>query len=504
MPNDKAYDLLIIGGGINGSGIACDAAGRGLSVALCEQGDLAGQTSSASSKMIHGGLRYLEHGEFRLVREALQEREVLMRNAPHLVAPLRLILPHTPDQRPAWMIHVGLLLYDHLGNRETLSSSKCFRLANHPARKVFKPAFKSAFAYSDCRVDDSRLVIANALTARKNGAEILTRHRLERAQSRNGQWLVSLRRAESGDRVEISARALVNTAGTAVEAVLNATTTPRKRNRVRLVKGSHIVVPRFFEGAEGFLLQNPDGRVIFVIPFEQHYSIIGTTDVPIKTPEDGWAINPAETRYLCEAVNRYFQSQLIPDDVVWSFSGVRSLFDDGESDPSAVTRDYVLELDAPANAPPVLSVFGGKITTYRRLAEAAMDRLGAYFPGLGRAWTAGQPLAGGDLTAPNLEALSNKLKFDYPKLPRHLLQALARRHGGWTTRVLDRAHTTEDLGPDFGGGLTGREVDYLMREEWAKTPEDILWRRTKSGLHIDAAGRQRLEKYMATRTAVTA
>ncbi len=500
MPNDRVYDLFVIGGGINGLGIACDAAGRGLSVALCEQGDLAEQTSSASSKMIHGGLRYLENWEFRLVQEALQEREVLMQNAPHLIDPLRLILPHAPGHRPAWMIRAGLFLYDYLATRQTLPSSERFCLANHPAGKVLNPAFKSAFAYSDCRVDDSRLVIANALTARGNGANILTRHRMERAESQNGRWHITLHRMENGDRVKLAARALVNAAGTAVETVLNAATTPRNQNRVRMVKGSHIVVPRIFEGPEAFLLQNPDGRVIFVIPFERHFSMIGTTDIPVETPENGWAISAAETNYLCESVNRYFQSQLSPDDVTWSFSGVRPLFDDGENDPSAVTRDYVLELEAPPSTPPALSVFGGKITTYRRLAEAAMDKLRPHFPGLGSAWTAYQPLAGGDLIAPNKEALSNLLKVTYPKIPNYLLQGLARRHGGYTLRVLDNARTIEDLGPDFGGGLTGREVDYLMTKEWAETPDDILWRRTKAGLHMDAAGRQKLEEYMATRT----
>ena len=500
MPHDRVYDLVVIGGGINGSGIACDAAGRGLSVALCEQGDLAGQTSSASSKMIHGGLRYLENMEFRLVQEALQEREVLMRNAPHLIDPLRLIMPHAPDHRPAWMIRAGLFLYDYLGTRQTLPRSERFCLANHPAGKVLNPVFKSAFAYSDCRVDDSRLVIANALTARGNGADILTRHRMERAESRNGRWHITLRRMENGDRVKLTARALVNAAGTAIETVLNAATIPRNKTRVRMVKGSHIVVPRVFEGSEAFLLQNPDGRVIFVIPFERHFSMIGTTDIPVETPENGWAISAAETSYLCKSVNRYFQSQISPDDVTWSFSGVRSLFDDGEDDPSAVTRDYVLELEASPNTPPVLSVFGGKITTYRRLAEAAMDKLRPHFPGLGCAWTAYQPLAGGDFIAADKKALSNTLKVAYPKIPDYLLQALACRHGGWAARVLDNARKIEDLGPNFGGGLTGREVDYLMTEEWAETPEDILWRRTKAGLHMDAAGRQRLEDYMATRT----
>ena len=489
--------VVVIGGGINGSGIACDAAGRGLSVALCEQGDLAGQTSSASSKMIHGGLRYLENMEFRLVQEALQEREVLMRNAPHLIDPLRLILPHAPGHRPAWMIRAGLFLYDYLGTRQKLPRSERFCLANHPAGQVLNPTFKSAFAYSDCRVDDSRLVIANALTARGNGANILTRHRMERAESQNGRWHITLRRMENGDRVKLTARALVNAAGTAVETILNAATTPRNKTRVRMVKGSHIVVPRIFTGPEAFLLQNPDSRVIFVIPFERHFSMIGTTDIPVETPENGWAINAAETIYLCESVNRYFQSQISPNDVTWSFSGVRSLFDDGEDDPSAVTRDYVLELEASPNTPPVLSVFGGKLTTYRRLAEAAVDRLRPHFPGLGGAWTAYQPLAGGEA---DKEALSNTLKVAYPKIPDYLLQALVCRHGGCAARVLDNAREIEDLGPDFGGGLTGREVDYLMTEEWAETPDDILWRRTKAGLYMDAAGRQRLEEYMTTRT----
>jgi len=489
----RIFDILVIGGGINGAGIACDAAGRGLSVLLCEQDDLGGRTSSASSKMIHGGLRYLEQYEFRLVRESLAEREVLRAKAPHLIAPLRLILPHAHTTRPAWLIRAGLFIYDHLSRRQTLPGCEKIDLQRHPAGRVLVPSLRTAFAYSDCRVDDSRLVIANALAARDKGASILTRHRVVRAERKISQWQVTLRNEQTAETLNVSAKALVNAAGAHVESVLGTTGQALQRNRVRLVKGSHIVVPRLFDGPEAFLLQNPDGRVIFVIPFERDFSLIGTTDVAVDSPEDGSTINPDETAYLCQSVNRYFQRQLAPSDVIWSYAGVRPLFDDGKADASSVTRDYVLELDAPGADAPLLSVFGGKITTFRRLAEAACRDLAPFLPDMGKAWTAKQPLPGGDVDPAILIA---ELTRQRPGVAPGIVHGLVTRHGSRAAKILGEARTTADLGQLFGGGLTAREVDYLRAEEWAMTADDILWRRTKAGLHITGEARRSLETYL--------
>ncbi len=501
MALTRIFDAIVIGGGINGAGIACDAAGRGLSVLLCEQGDLGARTSSASSKMIHGGLRYLEHYEFRLVRESLAEREVLLAKAPHLIEPLRLILPHAHTQRPAWLIRLGLFLYDSLSRRQSLPGCEKFALAEHPAGKVLDPGIRTAFAYSDCRVDDARLVVANALSARDNGAQILTRHRVIHAERKNNRWQVTVRNIETGETVDVAARAVINAAGAQVEEVLGKTEMAPKRSRIRLVKGSHIVVPRLYDGPEAFLLQNPDGRVIFVIPFEDRFSLIGTTDVAVKNADEGGSISDAETAYLCQSVSRYFRQPLNPADVAWSFAGVRPLFDDGNSDPSAVTRDYVLELDAPGTGAPLLSVFGGKITTYRRLAEAALAELAPHFPEMGGPWTATSVLAGGG-TDPR--TLFDELSRDHPKIDPDIILGLVRRHGTGARLILGEALTTKDLGQTFGAGLTAREVDYLVGEEWARTADDILWRRTKAGLHLTPDKVKALEDHIAARARTAA
>ena len=492
------FDVLIVGGGINGAGIAADAAGRGLHVLLCEKDDLGASTSSASSKMIHGGLRYLEHYEFRLVREALSEREVLHKKAPHLIRPLRLLLPHTNMARPAWMVRLGLFIYDHLSSRQTLPGCESIRLGAHPAGRILAEDITKAFAYSDCRVDDSRLVIANAMAANNLGADICPRHKVLHAERRINRWHVTIRNVETGEIINAVSRTLINAVGPEVETFLHRAMRKPAQTRVRLVKGSHIVVPAVYGGPEAFLFQHTDGRVIFVIPFEGRYSLIGTTDVPVDSPRDAVAISPDETAYLCDAVNRYLRKSISADDVVWSFAGVRPLFDDGSDTPSSVTRDYTLELDAPETGAPLLSVFGGKITTYRCLAESVMARIAPFFPGFGPAWTEASPLPGGDIGAGTFDAFRDGLHTSYPGIDPQIIDALADRHGGNTEAVLGDARVSEDLGEHFGDGLTAHEIDHMLAHEWARTAEDILWRRTKAGLHLDQEARHALQSHLDT------
>jgi glycerol-3-phosphate dehydrogenase len=492
-------DLLVVGGGINGVGIARDAAGRGLSVVLCEKNDLASATSSASTKLIHGGLRYLEHYEFRLVRESLTEREVLLGLAPHIVWPLRFIMPHAPELRPAWMIRAGLFLYDHLGGRKTLPASRSVDFAQDVAGRPFKPEFRRGFSYADCWVDDARLVTLNAVDARDRGVEVLTRTALTGAVREGRVWRATLQ--SNGATREQRARAVVNAAGPWVAGVLGEQLKVKPRGRVKLVRGSHIVVPQLFEGKQAYILQNADRRIVFAIPYEQRFTLIGTTDVEITSRPEDSAIGKEEIEYLCTAVSRYFFRPVSPTDVVWTYSGVRPLYDDGETDPSAVTRDYVFELDgAPGdNQPaPVLSVFGGKITTYRRLAEEAMDMLRPFFPRLGAAWTATASLPGGDIAiGSGFDRLVDDLAGHYAGLDRNWLARLARRHGTRASKVLGDARVVADLGHDFGGGLYAREIDWFRREEWARTAEDILWRRTKLGLHAPKDAAAALTAYLA-------
>ena len=496
----REYDLLVVGGGINGAGIACDAAGRGLSVLLCEQGDLAGETSSASSKMIHGGLRYLEHFEFRLVREALAEREVLQARAPHLIKPLRVLLPHTSDARPAWMIRLGLFLYDHLSTRQTLPGCETIRLDEHPAGGILDPSIGKAFAYSDCWVDDARLVIGNAMAASDAGATILTRHRVEHCEARAKSWRASVRDVETSDTVGVAAKVLINAAGPRVEEFRRHVGRQGNGHHVRMVKGSHIVVPSVHDGPEALLLQNSDdGRVIFVLPFENRYSLIGTTDVGVASATDGRAITDEETAYLCTAVNRYLRRKISADDVVWSFAGVRPLLDDGHADPAAVTRDYSLELDTTSSGAVMLSVFGGKITTYRRLAEAALAKLAGHLPAMGPAWTATAALPGGDMAVGAGPDLAADLAAERPGIDQEMIAGLIARHGTLCAEVLGDAQATADLGEVFGGGLTAREIEYMVAREWAQTAEDIIWRRTKAGLAMDEKARRAVETYLDQR-----
>ena len=471
------FDMLVVGGGINGCGIARDAAGRGLSVLLAEQGDLGGATSSASTKLIHGGLRYLETYQFRLVWEALHERAVLLKMAPHLVAPMRFILPHEPHLRPRWMLRLGLLAYDLLAwepkGRRTLPRSRAIDLAADPAGADLQPHLRHGYAYADARVDDARLVILNAVSAREKGARILTRTRLLSARRMNGVWHADLETA-SGHRA-VQARTLVLAAGPWLADVQQRVAGIRPEGKLRLVRGSHIVVRRRVGDGSAYIFQTQDGRVVFAIPYQQDFTLIGTTDEPVARPDDA-AISEAETSYLCAAVSRYLRAPVTPQDVVWTYAGIRSLYDDGRKDAKAVTRDYVLELDE-MNGAPCLSVYGGKITTYRRLAEAALHRLRRHLPQMGRPWTSHEVLPGGDTG--DFAAFVESLAGTYPQLDRLWLAASARRHGTRLHRVLEHGP-----GRHFGGGLYEAEAEWFRREEWARTADDILWRRTKCGLHM--------------------
>lgn len=481
------YDLLVVGGGINGCGIAADAAGRGLSVVLAEATDLAGATSSASSKLIHGGLRYLEHYEFRLVREALGEREVLMRKAPHMIWPLRFVLPHMRGLRPKWMLRSGLFLYDHLHGRARIPGSTSVNLSSDPAGRPLKPEFTSGFDYWDCWVDDARLVLLNAIAAREKGAVILTRTNATDVRASDGIWHATLRSADGGTR-GIRARALVNAAGPWV-ADVDRTSGPgiagHNDARVRLVKGSHLVVPRIPGADSAYILQHPDNRVVFVLPFEERFTIIGTTDVPYVGDPRGVACTPEEDVYLRDLVARFFKVPVAASDVIWRYSGVRPLYDDAAADPSAVTRDYVLKLATAAGGAPRLSVYGGKITTYRCLAEDALSKLLPEIGGIRPAgrWTASAPLPGGDIPDGDFDAFLNELVSRYSTFEPLYLRRLARRHGTRIDAVMGDAKNPAGMGEDFGDGLYEREIAYMKAHEWARTPDDVLFRRTKLGVH---------------------
>ncbi|MDF8333815.1 glycerol-3-phosphate dehydrogenase [Novosphingobium cyanobacteriorum] len=475
------FDLLIVGGGINGAGIARDAAGRGLSVMLVEQEDLASHTSSASTKLIHGGLRYLEYGEFRLVRESLIERERLLGMAPHIIWPLRFVLPQLNSPRPAWMVRLGLFLYDHIGGRKILPATQTVNLHSSAFGAGLKRDARKAFVYSDCWVEDSRLVVLNAMDAAARGATVATRTRLVSARREGAAWQAELEDAQG--RRTVRARCLVNAAGPWVEDVLQRTAGARQDRGVRLVKGSHIVVPRLYPGDHAFLLQNADKRVVFAIPYERDFTLVGTTDEPWTGAPGKAEISPHETEYLCATICAYFQQQITPADVVWSYAGIRPLYDDHAASASAITRDYVLDIDTADGVAPMLSVFGGKITTFRKLAEHALEKLAPFFPLASGAWTGGAALPGGDIPGGDFAAFTRRLQSDYPALPKSLLHRLARAYGSRTTDLLGRAGTVHDLGENFGGDLFAAEVDYLVAHEMARSAEDVLWRRSKLGLH---------------------
>ena len=483
-------DLLVVGGGVNGAGIARDAAGRGWRVLLVEAADLAGATSSRSSKLIHGGLRYLEQYAFRLVRESLQERETLLASAPHLVTPLRFVLPHHEGLRSAWMLRAGLFLYDHIGGRRSLPGTRTVRLRDDPAGAPLRPAFRRGFEYSDCWVDDARLVALLAVDARERGAEVRTRTRLVSARRDGAAWTAELAAADGGRRT-VRARALVNAAGPWVDAVLTSTgRNAPGTHQVRLVKGSHIVLPRLYEGPQCYTLQGGDGRVVFTIPYEGDYTLVGTTDVPYEGDPAAVAPTDEEAAYLCALLGDYFARPVDPASAAWSYAGVRPLADSGQANASAVTRDYVFDLEAPEGGAPSLSVFGGKLTTFRKLAEHALRDLGRALGDERPAWTATAAIPGGDLGPEGFDGLLARLAAERPWLPQAQRLRLGRAYGSRADRVLDGARGAADLGRDFGAGLTEAELDHLRREEWAVTAEDVLWRRSKLGLHMTAAERE--------------
>lgn len=514
-------DLFIIGGGINGCGIARDAAGRGLTVTLAEMGDLAQATSSASTKLFHGGLRYLEYFEFRLVREALIERETLLRAMPHISWPLRFILPYHPDmrfevgtpsarllgalmpwmkgRRPAWLIRLGLFLYDSMGGRQLLPGTRALDLANTPEGAPLKPTFRRAFEYSDCWIEDSRLVVLNARDAEARGARIMTRTKVVAAFRRDGIWQIETEDVLTGRRSEYKARLLVNAAGPWVGDVLQTKLRSSTRDSVRLVRGSHIVTRRLFDHDKCYFLQGEDGRIIFAIPYERDFTLIGTTDYDHAEPDVRPVCTPEEQDYLCAFASRYFRQPVTRADIVWTYSGVRPLYDDGASSATAATRDYTLKLDDTGGVP-LLNVFGGKITTYRRLAESALDRMRPYFPGMPGPWTAGEPLPGGDFPADGVAALIARLRGRFPFLEEAFAHRLVRAYGTDAFDILGDARSTGDLGTNFGADLYEREVAWLVEREYARTAEDILWRRSKLGLRLPPEAVAALEAWLEHRT----
>ncbi|MCL4161920.1 UNVERIFIED_CONTAM: hypothetical protein GTU68_052262, partial [Idotea baltica] len=471
--------------GINGVGIARDAAGRGLSVLLVEKDDLGQGTSSRSGKLVHGGLRYLEYYEFRLVREALIEREVLLNIAPHIIWPMRFVLPHSAEQRPAWLIRAGLFLYDHLGGRKRLPGTRALKLSQCLEGEAIKSQYKKAFEYSDCWVDDARLVVLNAIDAAEKGAVIKSRTTFKHAKRVDDTWQVQIATGGSDTSTYISAKCLVNAAGPWVNGVINDVADINTKRRVRLVKGSHIVVKKFWTGNQAYLIQNIDKRVIFINPYEKDMALIGTTDVPYEGDPGLVQIDDAEIEYLLAAVNLYFKNKLNRDDISQSFSGVRALYDDNSENPSAVTRDYLFDIDVgPNGTAAFLSIFGGKITTFRKLAEHSLDKLNGIFPNMGRQWTANSALPGGDIAEADFNAFIENLCQDYPELPSGLIEHYSRLYGSRTNSLLGTVNSTAELGVKFSECFYEIEARYLIEKEWAQTPEDILTRRTKHYLHM--------------------
>lgn len=490
------YDLAIIGGGINGCGIARDAAGRGLSVFLCEKDDLASGTSSTSTKLIHGGLRYLEYYEFRLVREALHEREVLLNAAPHIIWPLRFILPHHKGLRPAWLIRLGLFLYDHIGGRKILPGTTSVNLLTDVAGKVLKKNFSTGFEYSDCWVMDSRLVVLNAMAAAAEGAEIRTRSPLLQATRTGKSWQLNLLDKASNEEFQIKAKVLVNASGPWLDELLNHISHTETKEHIRMVKGSHIIVGRLFDHERAYIFQNADGRIIFAIPYENQFTLIGTTDQDFQGNPNEVSISPEETDYLCKAASEYFLKEIGKEDVISSFSGIRPLFDDGKSEAKAATRDYVLKLDTGRDEAPLLSIYGGKITTYRKLAESVLTKLSSFLPGMGDKWTEKNVLPGGDFSPNDFDLEVGKLLNRCPALTKELATRLFRTYGSAAYEMTSKLKDNSDMGISFGYQLYGFEVDYLIAHEWAKCSEDVLWRRTKLGLFLSGTEPQTLDAYI--------
>ena len=495
----QVYDLAIIGGGVNGCGIARDAAGRGNSVFLCEMNDLASGTSSWSTKLVHGGLRYLEYYEFRLVREALIEREILWQIAPHIIRPLRFVLPHHAGLRPAWLLRLGLFLYDHIGGRKLLPPTRSVDLAHDEVGKPLIPGrYRKGFEYSDCFVDDARLVVLTARDAVERGADVRTRTRAVETRQADGLWHVTVEDTLTGERSTITARVLVNAGGPWVEQVLTLGAGINTKARVRLVQGSHIVVPKLYDHDRAYIFQNSDGRIVFAIPYQDDFTLIGTTDRDYEGDPAKVAATPEEIAYLCASVSEYLAKPVKPEDVVWTYAGVRPLYDDGASEAKAATREYAFELDTPGGAP-LLSIYGGKITTYRRLAEEALEKLSPYLKGAraGEGWTAKAPLPGGDMDVSAVAALTAELLRDYPFLTPVHATRLAHAYGTRAAKTLGAAKSMADLGRNFGATLTESEVRYLMANEWACTADDIVWRRSKLGLRLSAAEIAALDEWLA-------
>ncbi|EAU41026.1 FAD-dependent glycerol-3-phosphate dehydrogenase:FAD dependent oxidoreductase [Fulvimarina pelagi HTCC2506] len=483
MSEDNLIDVLVIGGGINGAGIARDLAGRGLSVILCEKDDLAEGTSSRSGKLVHGGLRYLEYYEFRLVREALIEREVLLNAASHIIWPMRFVLPHSPEDRPAWLVRLGLFLYDHLGGRKRLPGTRMLDLKRDPEGAPILDKYTKGFEYSDCWVDDARLVVLNAVGAAEMGAEILPRTACTSARRDGETWTAELKSETTGATRKVRARCIVNAAGPWVNDIVGRVAGRNSRRNVRLVKGSHIIVRKFWEGPQAYLVQNHDKRVIFINPYEGDKALIGTTDIAFDGRAEDATADESEIEYLMAAVNRYFKEKLRREDILETFSGVRPLFDDGQGNPSAVTRDYSFDLDEDGGAP-MLNVYGGKITTFRELAEHAAGKIAKFFPKIGKDWTADTPMPGGEIENADFIAFVEKMRARFPGFPRDLLIHYGRLYGARMEKFIGGAKTPDDLGRHFGALLYEAEVRYLVKHEWAMRPEDVLWRRTKQRLHL--------------------
>lgn len=488
-------DLLVVGGGVNGVGIARDAAGRGLSVFLCEMDDLAQHTSSASTKLIHGGLRYLENYDFRLVRHALREREVLLKAAPHIIWPLRFVLPYHGALRPEWLIRVGLFFYDHLGGRKLLPPSRRIDLGSHPAGRALKTKFTRGFEYSDCWVQDARLVVLNAMDAQARGARIRTRTRCVRLRRHGDHWIVNLKDQGTGESYKVRARALINAAGPWVNQILQMDSARHSENRTRLIKGSHIVVPKLFDHEYPYIFQHQDGRVIFAIPFEKEFTLLGTTDCEVHETPESIHIDQEELSYICRAAEEYLEMAITPEDVVWSYSGVRPLYNDAAASAAKVTRDYMLDLDT--DGAPMLSVFGGKITTYRDLAQQAMGLLAGTMAGISSEnWTARAQLPGGDIENADFEKFLAECRKNFPWLPGDIVYDYARNYGTRIAMILAGCGDMQSLGRHFGGPLYEREVDYLMEHEFARTAQDVLWRRSKKGLLLTIEEAEELHRWM--------
>lgn len=497
---ETPYDLVVIGGGINGAGTARDAAGRGLKVLLAEKNDLAQGTSSRSGKYIHGGLRYLEYYEFRLVREALIEREVVLKAAPHLAWPLKLVLPHSPEQRPRWLIRLGLFLYDHLGGRKTIPATTALRLDREPEGQMVREAYTHAFAYYDVWVDDSRLVVLNAVDAARRGAEIATRTTVTSARRENGLWRLAMDGPDG--RREVTARAIFNAAGPWVEQVIGTVGGVNSTKSIRLVKGSHLIMKRWWSGKHGYVLQAPDKRLIFVNPYFDDLALVGTTDIPFNERPEDVEVEAEEAGYLLDILNGYFKVDLTADDIVSSYSGVRPLFDDDSSKgASAVTRDYTFELDGGNGQAPMLSAFGGKLTTYRKLSEAALEHLQPFLPQMQPPWTRDVALPGGNLPEDGFESWLAELRRKVPWLPAALAGHYARNYGSEAEKLLEGAASLADLGEHFGGLFYAREAEWMMENEWAISAEDMLTRRSKHYLFMSGDERRRLEEWLNRRCA---